>query len=104
MDARLVSASRCRDSVRGHGSWTHRCLAGATSSLRALGAGLPLVVGNDATMAAVAEARARPAVGALLHLVLEVGIGGALVLDGRPLQGARGLAGEFGHLPFGDPA
>lgn len=72
--------------------------------LAPLGAGLPLVVGNDATMAAVAEARARPAGGALLHLVLEVGIGGALVLDGRPLQGARGLAGEFGHLPFGDPA
>ena len=62
------------------------------------------MVGNDATMAAVAEARARPAVGALLHLVLEVGIGGALVLDGRPLQGAHGLAGEFGHLPFGDRA
>jgi predicted NBD/HSP70 family sugar kinase len=72
--------------------------------LAPIGAGLPLVVGNDATMAAVAEARARPDVGALLHLVLEVGIGGALVLDGRPLQGDRGLAGEFGHLPFGDPA
>jgi predicted NBD/HSP70 family sugar kinase len=35
--------------------------------------------------------------------VLEIGVGGALVLDGRPAQGARGLAGEFGHLPFGDP-
>jgi predicted NBD/HSP70 family sugar kinase len=55
-------------------------------------------------MAAVAEARARPASGALLHLVLEIGVGGALVLGGRPVQGARGLAGEFGHLPFGDPA
>ena len=72
--------------------------------LAPIGAGLPMVVGNDATMAAVAEARSRPAVGALLHLVLEVGIGGSLVLDGRPVQGARGLAGEFGHLPFGDPA
>ena len=71
--------------------------------LAPVGAGLPVVAGNDATMAAVAEARARPGVGALLHLVLEVGIGGALVLDGRPLQGAGGLAGEFGHLPFGDP-
>jgi predicted NBD/HSP70 family sugar kinase len=64
---------------------------------------LPLIVGNDATMAAVAEARAHPAAGVLLHLVLEVGIGGALVLEGRPAHGARGLAGEFGHLPFGDP-
>ncbi len=65
--------------------------------------GLPLITGNDATMAAFAEARMQPAAGVLLHLVLEVGVGGALVLDGRPAQGARGLAGEFGHLPFGDP-
>src|SRR5205823_6519589 len=34
---------------------------------------------------------------------LEVGVGGALMLEGRPAQSARGLAGEFGHLPFGDP-
>jgi predicted NBD/HSP70 family sugar kinase len=71
--------------------------------LAGVGRDLPVVVGNDATMAAVAEARLRPAAGALLHLVLEIGIGGALVLDGRPVQGARGLAGEFGHLPLGDP-
>jgi predicted NBD/HSP70 family sugar kinase len=72
--------------------------------LAAIGGGLPVVAGNDATMAAVAEARARPAAGALLHLVLEVGIGGALVVGGRPIRGACGLAGEYGHLPFGDPA
>jgi predicted NBD/HSP70 family sugar kinase len=71
--------------------------------LSALGAGLPVIAGNDATMAAVAEARLHPAAGALLHLVIEIGIGGAFVLSGRPVHGARGLAGEFGHLPFGDP-
>jgi predicted NBD/HSP70 family sugar kinase len=70
--------------------------------LDVIAAGLPLIAGNDATMAAVAEARVHPAAGVLLHLVLEVGVGGALVLEGRPAQGARGLAGEFGHLPFGD--
>ncbi len=68
-----------------------------------LGGGLPVVAGNDATMAAVATARTRPTADALLHLVLEVGIGGALVVNGHPVQGARGLAGEFGHMPFGDP-
>ncbi len=68
-----------------------------------IAAGLPLIAGNDATMAAIAEARVHPAASVLLHLVLEVGIGGALVLGGRPAQGARGLAGEFGHLPLGDP-
>ncbi|MFZ0040094.1 MAG: ROK family protein, partial [Solirubrobacteraceae bacterium] len=70
--------------------------------LDVIAAGLPLIAGNDATMAAVAEARVHPAASVLLHLVLEVGVGGALVLDGRPAEGARGLAGEFGHLPFGD--
>jgi predicted NBD/HSP70 family sugar kinase len=70
--------------------------------LSVVGGGLSVVAGNDATMAAVATARTRPTASALLHLVLEVGIGGALVVGGRPVQGARGLAGEFGHLPFGD--
>jgi predicted NBD/HSP70 family sugar kinase len=70
--------------------------------LDTIAAGLPLIAGNDATMAAVAEARVHPAAAVLLHLVLEVGVGGALLLDGRPAQGAQGLAGEFGHLPFGD--
>ena len=60
--------------------------------LSGVGAGLPVVAGNDATMAAVATARVRPAAEALLHLVLEVGIGGALV-DARRLalwaSGAR---------------
>jgi predicted NBD/HSP70 family sugar kinase len=71
--------------------------------LSGLGGGLPVVAGNDATMAAVATARMHPTAVALLHLVLEVGIGGALVVDGHPVLGARGLAGEFGHMPFGDP-
>jgi predicted NBD/HSP70 family sugar kinase len=63
---------------------------------------LPLVAGNDATMAAVAEARLHTP-RSLLHVVVEIGIGGALVVDGRPVPSARGLHGEFGHLPFGAP-
>jgi predicted NBD/HSP70 family sugar kinase len=66
---------------------------------------IPVVAGNDATMAAVAEARLhRPRPETLLHLVIEIGVGGALVVDGCPVPSARGLHGEFGHLPFGDPA
>jgi len=67
--------------------------------------GLPLLVGNDATLAGVAEARTGAAAGAqtALHLLVEVGIGGAVIVDGRPLTGASGAAGEFGHVPFGDP-
>lgn len=69
------------------------------------GTGLPVVVGNDATLAGVAEVRCGAAAGAgtVLFLTVEVGIGGALVVHGRPQAGAHGAAGEFGHLPFGDP-
>lgn len=65
---------------------------------------LPVTVGNDATLAGVAEVRTGAAAGAgtAVFLTVEVGIGGVLVVDGRPLEGARGASGEFGHLPFGD--
>jgi predicted NBD/HSP70 family sugar kinase len=67
---------------------------------------LPLVAGNDATLAGLAEARSGAAQDArvCLHLSIEVGIGGVLVVDHAPVTGATGTGGEFGHLPFGDPA
>jgi predicted NBD/HSP70 family sugar kinase len=67
---------------------------------------IPVLPGNDATLAGLAEARTGAAAGAgtALSLTLEVGIGGTLLLDGRPQRGAHGAAGEYGHLPFGDPA
>ena len=63
-----------------------------------------LLVGNDATLAGVAEARTGGAASATtaLHLMVGVGIGGALTVDGEPLTGAHGAGGEYGHLPFGD--
>lgn len=68
--------------------------------------GVPLlVVGNDATLAAVGEARrgAARSTRAHLHLVLDIGVGGGVTHEGIALMGAHGAAGEFGHLPFGDP-
>jgi predicted NBD/HSP70 family sugar kinase len=65
-----------------------------------------LLVGNDATLAGLAEARtgaARSAATALYLMVAE-GVGGTLVVNGEPLTGAHGAAGEYGHVPFGDPA
>jgi predicted NBD/HSP70 family sugar kinase len=75
--------------------------------LAALGTPAPhaaVVIGNDATLAAVAEARSGAAAAAqvALHLTVEVGVGGALVVGGRPQDGGTGAGGEFGHLPFGD--
>jgi len=65
---------------------------------------VPLLVGNDATLAGVAEARTGAAAGArtALHLLVGVGIGGSLVVNGHPMAGASGAGGEVGHLPFGE--
>lgn len=82
--------------------WQDVDIAGALD----LGSAVPVVVGNDATLSGVAEARrgaGRDAVAAL-HLTIEVGVGGVLMDHGRPVTGRSGAAGEFGHLPFGDPA
>jgi predicted NBD/HSP70 family sugar kinase len=67
---------------------------------------VPVLVGNDATLAGVAEARSGAATGAAaaLHLTVEVGVGGTFVVGGLPQTGATGAGGEYGHLPFGDPA
>jgi predicted NBD/HSP70 family sugar kinase len=66
--------------------------------------GVPLLVGNDATLAGLAEARtgAASAASTALHVTVEVGLGGALIIGGQPADGAHGAGGEFGHLPFGD--
>jgi predicted NBD/HSP70 family sugar kinase len=68
------------------------------------GTGLSLLTGNDATLSGVAEARTGAAAGAgtALHLIVEVGLGGTLILDGIPASGATGAGGEYGHMPFGD--
>jgi predicted NBD/HSP70 family sugar kinase len=61
---------------------------------------LPILVDNDANLAALAEA----AFGAgrdakdLIYLMISSGIGAGLVLDGRLYRGAEGLAGELGHV------
>lgn len=63
------------------------------------------VVGNDAMLAGAAESSRGAASGAAvaLHVRVAAGIGGAIVAGGRVVTGAIGAAGEFGHLPFGDP-
>jgi predicted NBD/HSP70 family sugar kinase len=64
-----------------------------------------LVTGNDATFAAIAESRRGAALDAetMVHLFMDSGLGGAVIEGGTVLLGANGMAGEFGHMPFGDP-
>ncbi|MEA4898028.1 MAG: ROK family protein [Christensenellaceae bacterium] len=62
--------------------------------------GLPVKVGNDATVAALAEAVAgvsRMTRSSVL-VTLGTGVGGGVILDGRPFVGAHGVATEIGHL------
>ena len=62
----------------------------------------PVLAGNDATLAGLAEARrgVLRGVQVALHLHVATGIGGVLLADGLPVTGAHGSAGEFGHMPL----
>ncbi len=67
--------------------------------------GRPIVVENDANLAALAEVRLGAARG-MRHVVtvtLGTGIGGGIVTEGRVQVGAAGFAGEIGHMVV-DPA
>ena len=62
--------------------------------------GVPVVLDNDANCAARAEldAGALRGVSSALLITVGTGIGGAVVVDGRVVRGANGMAGEFGHI------
>ncbi len=73
----------------------------AESLASALGRELPIHVGNDADLGALAESRFGAGVGSdhMIFVSGEVGVGGGLVAAGRPVVGHLGFAGEIGHLP-----
>jgi glucokinase len=60
---------------------------------------MPVIVDNDANVAAWAEYRhgAGQEAEAMVLITLGTGIGGALVLAGQVYRGAWGMAGEWGH-------
>jgi len=59
-----------------------------------------VTIDNDAHCAGIGEARFGAAKGVrdVVMITLGTGIGGAVLLDGVPYRGARGLAGEIGHM------
>lgn len=61
--------------------------------------GAPVLVGNDATLAALGEYHYGAGRGCrtLVYVTLSTGIGGGIVVDGHLFQGASGFAGEIGH-------
>ncbi|SCL69011.1 glucokinase [Micromonospora citrea] len=63
--------------------------------------GLPVIVENDANVAAWAEFRygaARDADDSMVMFTIGTGVGGGIVLGGELLRGANGIAAELGHM------
>ncbi len=69
---------------------------------RALESSVPISVGNDADLGALVELRRGAARGAddVLYLSSEVGVGGGLIIGGKPMTGVAGYSGEIGHMPI----
>ena len=59
--------------------------------------GLPTLVENDANLMALGAARG--GADSVLFVLVQNGIGGGLVLQGRLHRGQAGWAGEIGHIP-----
>jgi fructokinase len=65
----------------------------------------PVRLANDANCFAVSEASdgAAAGCGIVFGVILGTGVGGGVVIDGRPLTGAQAIAGEWGHMPLPQP-
>jgi glucokinase len=61
---------------------------------------MPVYVVNDGTAGAIGEwlTGAGEGLRNLAYLTVSTGVGGGLILNGSPFEGAAGLAAEFGHL------
>jgi glucokinase-like ROK family protein len=61
---------------------------------------LPVHVDNDANVGALGESAFGVGRGSVMMVFLRLssGIGAGLVLEGRPFRGAKGVAGEIGHV------
>jgi predicted NBD/HSP70 family sugar kinase len=66
----------------------------------ALPTSVPVSVANEADLGGLAEHRRGAAVGVadVVYVTGEVGVGGNVIVDGTPLVGAAGYAGEIGHM------
>ena len=61
---------------------------------------LPVALDNDANAAAIAEWKVGAGHGArdMIMLTLGTGVGGGLILDGKPYRGSMGAGAEIGHM------
>ena len=77
-------------------AWENRSLRGELES----SLGVPITLENDANAAAWGEYQQGAGVGAesMVMFTLGTGVGGAVIVNDRLLVGARGIAGELGHI------
>ena len=64
--------------------------------------GLPVRAGNDANVAALGEAWKGGGMGCdnMVLATLGTGVGGGIIIGGKPVSGAHGAGGEIGHIPL----
>lgn len=67
--------------------------------------GRPVRVANDADCFALSEATDGAAAGApvVFGVIIGTGVGGGVIINGRPLSGPNAIAGEWGHNPLPAP-
>ena len=65
----------------------------------------PVRLANDANCFALSEASDGAATGAgtVFGVIAGTGVGGGVVVDGKVLNGAHGIGGEWGHIPLPAP-
>lgn len=74
--------------------WGKTDVVGTLSALT----GLPVKAGNDANMAALGECWKGSGCDNMVLVTLGTGVGGGIIINGKPLVGKNGAAGEIGHL------
>ena len=79
------------------GGWGERNVSAQLSGLLD---GLKVLVGNDATVAALGEIWMGAAKGAknAVMVTLGTGVGGGVVVNGKVIDGVHGAGGEIGHI------
>ncbi len=62
--------------------------------------GVPTIMDNDATVGALGEGYHGAGLGhsPFFYMTLSTGIGGGILIDGKPLRGPDSYAGEIGHI------
>jgi predicted NBD/HSP70 family sugar kinase len=58
---------------------------------------VPILIENDANAFAIGDSYKHGRAGVTLFLLMETGVGGGIMIDGKLFRGGHGLAGEIGH-------